>query len=49
MSNIKAFSDSNKNVIYINVKCFNKKREQAGAELGQAQPQLGLRLANVEI
>ena len=23
--------------------------EQAGAELGQAQPQLGLRLTNVEI
>ena len=23
--------------------------KQAGAELGQAQPQLGLRLANVEI
>ena len=26
-----------------------KLRKQAGAELGQAQPQLGLRLANMEI
>ena len=27
----------------------SRKWKQAGAELGQAQPQLGLRLANVEI
>ena len=28
---------------------MEKISKQAGAELGQAQPQLGLRLANVEI
>ena len=28
---------------------LKKNGKQAGAELGQAQPQLGLRLANVEI
>ena len=29
--------------------CFRKVLEQAGAEMSQAQPQLGLRLGNVEL
>ena len=34
---------------FMNGNLNRHKAKQAGAELGQAQPQLGLRLANVEI
>ena len=44
---------NNSGIRTINIEILRRqntqKRRQAGAELGQAQPQLGLRLANVEI